>query len=206
MKLYSARYTPNPRRVLMFLAEKGVTDLEIVTLDIFAGAHKTPEFRRRSPLAQLPALELDDGRTLTESRAICSYLESLYPEPNLIGEGGQERAFIEMWDRRIEFGFAVPFMLWVRHAHPLIAALETQNPVLASHYQAGAEKMARWLDGELGQRPWIAGERFTIADITACCGMDFAKLLNWRPGPALPNLARWREALAERPAGGVGIQ
>jgi glutathione S-transferase len=204
MKLYVAPYAPNPRRVMMFLAEKGIPDIEIVTLDLQAGEHRTEAFRKKSPLAQIPTLELDDGRTLTESRAICSYLEAIQPEPNLMGRDAFERAFIEMWDRRMELLFSMPLMMWVRHGNPVLAAVErNQNAEIASYNQGQAMRMASWLNDELATRSWIGGERFTIADITAACGIDFAKMMRWRPGEDLPHLKRWREALAARAAGQV---
>lgn len=204
MKLYTAPYAPNPRRVMMFLAEKGVTDIEIVSLDLTKGEHRSEEFRAKSPLAQIPTLELDDGRTLTESRAICTYIEALHPEPNLMGRDAYERAFIEMWDRRMELMFSVPLMMWVRHGNPALAALErNQNAEVAGYNQGQAMRMARWLNEELADRAWIAGERFTIADVTAACGMDFAKMMRWRPGDDLPHLKRWREAFGARAAGKV---
>ncbi len=204
MKLYTAPYAPNPRRVMMFIAEKGVTDIEIVSLDLTKGEHQSEEFRAKSPLAQIPTLELDDGRTLTESRAICTYIEALHAEPNLMGRDAYERAFIEMWDRRMELMFSVPLMMWVRHGNPALAALErNQNAEVAGYNQGQAMRMAKWLNEELANRAWIAGERFTIADITAACGMDFAKMMRWRPGDDLPHLKRWREALGARAAGKV---
>lgn len=204
MKLYSAPYAPNPRRVTMFMAEKGITDVEIVQIDLPKGDHRAADFRAKSPLSQVPTLELDDGRSITESRAICGYLEALYPEPNLLGADAFERAHIEMWDRRIELLFAMPLMVWVRHGNPVLAAIEkNQNAELAAYNEKQAMRMAKWLDGELGARPWIAGERFTNADVTAACGVDFAKMMKWRPGDDLPNLKRWRAALGERAAGKV---
>lgn len=204
MKLYVAPYAPNPRRVTMFIAEKAITDIEVVTLNLQAGEHRTEEFRKKSPLAQIPTLELDDGRCLTESRAICQYLEALHPEPNLMGRDAFERAFIEMWDRRMELMFSMPLMMWVRHGNPVLAMLErNQSPDVAALNQAQAMRMAKWLNDELASRSWIAGDRFTIADITAACGMDFAKMMKWRPGEELPNLQRWRDRFAERAAGQV---
>jgi glutathione S-transferase len=204
MKLYLAPYAPNPRRVTMFVAEKGIFDIETVQLDLTKGEHKTEEFQEKSPFAQVPVLELDDGRCLTESRAICGYLEALYPAPNLMGLDAIERAFIEMWDRRMELMFSTPLMLWVRHGNPILAAVEhNQNPEVATYNQAQAMRMAKALNRELAGREWIAGDRFTIADITAACGMDFARMMKWRPGEELPNLRRWREQVADRPAGKV---
>jgi len=204
MKLYVAPYAPNPRRVMMFLAEKGISDIDIVSLNLQEGEHRTDDFRAKSPLSQIPTLELDDGRTLTESRAICSYLEALKPEPNLMGRDAFERAFIEMWDRRMELLFSMPLMMWVRHGSPVLGAVErNQNAEVAAYNQGQAMRMATWLNDELANRPWIAGDRFTIADITAACGMDFAKMMRWRPGEDLPHLKRWREALTQRAAGQV---
>lgn len=204
MKLYIAPFAPNPRRATMFIAEKGITGVELVTLNLQDGEHRTPEFRAKSPLSQIPTLELDDGRCLTESRAICQYLEALHPEPNLMGIDAFERAFIEMWDRRMELLFTMPLMMWVRHGNPVLAAVEkNQNAEVAAVNQGQAMRMAKWLNDELAARQWIAGDRFTIADITAVCGMDFAKMMKWRPGEELPNLARWRERINERPAGKV---
>lgn len=204
MKLYLAAYAPNPRRVAMFLAEKGASEIEIEELDLAAGAQRAPAFTALNPLAQAPALVLDDGRVLTESRAICTYLESLYPEPNLMGGDGEARAFVEMWDRRVELQVSMPLMFWVRHSSPVLAAIEPrQTPDLAAYFRDQAMERLHWLEGELAQRAWIAGDRFTIADITLACGLDFAKLVRWRPGDDLPNLKRWRAALSERPAGQV---
>jgi glutathione S-transferase len=204
MKLYTAPFAPNPRRVTMFIAEKGITDIEHVQLDLVNGEHRSAEFRAKSPLAQVPALELDDGRTLTESRAICSYLETLYPEPNLMGVDAYERAHIEMWDRRAELQFSLQLMLWVRHGSPALAMVEkNQSADLSAYSQANAMRMAKWLNNELSSRAWIAGERFTIADITAACGVDFAKMMRWHPGDDLPHLRRWRDAIGERAAGKV---
>ena len=204
MKLYLAPYAPNPRRVTMFIAEKGIADIELVQLDLQKGEHRTAEFKEKSPFAQIPTLELDDGRCLTESRAICQFLEALHPEPNLMGRDAFERAFIEMWDRRMELMFSVPLMMWVRHGNPVLAMLErNQSAEVASFNQGQALRMAKRLDVELASRDWIAGDRFTIADITAACGMDFAKMMKWRPGEEMPNLQNWRDRIAERPAGKV---
>lgn len=204
MKLYVAPYAPNPRRVAMFIAEKAIAGIETIELDLQAGAHRTEAFRAKSPLAQIPTLELEDGRYLTESRAICTYLEALYPDPNLMGRDAFERAFIEMWDRRMELLFSMPLMMWVRHGNPVLAAVERdQNAEVASYNQGQAMRMAKWLNQELETRQWIAGDRFTIADITAACGVDFAKMMRWRPGDDLPHLRRWRTAFGERAAGRV---
>lgn len=200
MKLYHARFAPNPERVLMFLKEKGRADqLDMEELNIIENEHKTDAFREVSPLSQLPALKLDDGRCLTESRAICRYLEGLYPDPNLMGADDEEAAFIEMWDRRVEMMWLLPMAWWARHGHPAFTAIESQIPDLSARGEKGFLKTAKWLDGELAGRDWVAGERFTIADITAFATLGFARVMKWKPGEDLPNLRAWRDRVMERP-------
>lgn len=167
---------------MMFLAEKGIDDIELVQVDLPKGEHRSAEFRAMSPLSQVPTLRLDDGVSLTESRAICGYLEALHPEPNLMGRDALERAQIEMWDRRMELLVATPLMMWVRHGSPAMAPVErNQSEAVSAYYEKQAMRLASWLDGELTSREWVAGDRFTIADITAACGIDFAKMMRWRP-------------------------
>lgn len=202
MKLYIAPYAPNPRRVTAFIAEKGITDIEMITLDLPAGEHRTEAFKALSPLSQVPTLDLGDGRALTESRAICTYLEGVYPEPNLMGRDAFERGEIEMWDRRAELMVSMPLMIWVRHAHPVLAALErNQNPAVAESNRAMAMKGAAFFDQRLAENEFICGDRITIADVTLLAGMDMAKMLKWRPDETTPNLRRWRVMMGERPAG-----
>jgi glutathione S-transferase len=232
MKLYIAPRAPNPRRVQMFIAEKGIpiapktpaasppqggavglgrpgADLPaivLVAVDLNAGEHRSAGFRAKSPLAKVPALELDDGRVLSESRAICTYLEGLQPEPDLMGRDFDERAFIEMADRRAELYLMFGFALAIRHTHPGLAPLE--NPQFTDFGRSQAEKVravARWFDTELGRHPFVAGERFTIADITAFCAIEFARgLLKFRPADeGMPHLQAWRDRVAERPSAKV---
>lgn len=209
LRLYDAPFAPNPRRVRMFLAEKNVPladgPIEHVSVNLVEGAHRGPDFRAKSPLAQVPCLEFPDGECLTESRAICVALEDAFPEPNLMGRDGRERARIEMWDRRAEFLLALPLMLWVRHCSPALAKVETaQNAAVGDWNAERAQKFCHWLDRHFKDHEWFAGDRFSIADITAIAGLDFAKLMKWRPDPALEHLARWRKAFDARPAGQVG--
>ncbi|HEX7945716.1 MAG TPA: glutathione S-transferase, partial [Phenylobacterium sp.] len=133
MKIYDTPLAPNPRRVRWFMAEKGIDDIEVVTLNLFEGQHKTPEYLRKAGLANVPMMELDDGTCVTESVAICRYLESLYPEPNLFGRTPTETAVIEMWLRRAEMMVATPLMIGVRHTHPAMGALEAQVPMIGEH-------------------------------------------------------------------------
>lgn len=203
MKLYVSPRAPNPRRVTMFLVEKGITDVELVTVSIADNAHKRADYLAKSPLAKVPALELDDGRVLTESRAICTYLEGVYPDHNLMGVDATERAFIEMADRRIEFYLLAPIAFCLRHTHPGFAPIE--QPQFPEFGRSQGEKMrdtARWLDGELARQPHIAGERFTIADITACIALDFARgLMKFNPGDeGMPHLQAYRDRWQQRPS------
>ena len=200
MKLYIAPRAPNPRRVTMFMVEKNITTIDLVNVDLNAQEHKGEAYRAKSPLAKVPALELDDGRVLTETRAICTYLEGLYPEPNLMGNGFEERAFIEMADRRVEWNLMLGIANSVRHTHPGLSVLE--QPQFADFGQSQAQKVvviAQWFDQLLQHQPWMAGERFTIADITAFCAIEFAKLMKFNAGKqGLTALQAWRDRVAER--------
>jgi len=205
MKLYTSHRAPNPRRVRWVMAEKGIEDVVLVEVDILTGEHKTPEYRTRVGVPHVPALELDDGTTVSESVAICRYLEALYPEPNLFGRDAREQAVIEMWTRRCEFYLANPIMLTVRHSHPAMAALEaSQMPQLAEYNRVAAEKFMKTLDRRLAEHEFLAADRFTIADIVAVVGLDFARLIKYRPPEELTHLARWLEAGRARPAAKAG--
>ena len=203
MKLYSAHRAPNPRRVLMFMAEKGIGGVDIRNINLNAGEHRSADFLHKNPLATVPALQLDDGRVLSESRAICSYLESLYPEPNLLGVDATERAFIEMADRRAELSLFLPIAQSIRHSHPGLAVLE--QPQFADYGKAQASKVlsnAKVFDELLQQQEWMAGPRFSIADITAFCALEFARgLMKFSPQDAgLHALQTWRNKVAARPS------
>lgn len=205
MKLYTSHRAPNPRRVRWVMAEKGVADVEIIEVDILAGEHRTPEYRKRVGVPHLPSLTLDDGTTISESIAIGRYLESLYPEPNLFGHDAREQAVVEMWTRRAEFYLANPIMLSVRHSHPALAALEaTQLPQVAEYNRAAAERFMKTLDRHLAEREFMALDRFTIADIVAVVGLDFARIVRYRPPEEFGNLARWLEGCRSRPAAKAG--
>jgi glutathione S-transferase len=202
MKLFVAKRAPNPRRVTMFMVEKNITHIDLVNVDLNSLEHKGEAYRAKSPLAKVPALELDDGRVLTETRAICTYLEGLYPEPNLMGSSFEERAFIEMADRRVEWSLLMGIANSVRHTHPGLAVLE--QPQFADFGHSQAQKVlevAQWFDHVLEHQPWMAGARFTIADITAFCAIEFAKLMKFNPGAqGMPALQAWRDRVAERPS------
>ena len=203
MKFYTSTFAPNPRRVSMFIAEKGIAGIEPVLIDLGANQHKSPEYLAKNPLGRLPALELDDGRVLCETRAICSYLEGMHPEPNLMGMDYDERAFIEMADRRVELHLFAGIANCVRHTHPGLAVLEQpQFPEFGATQGEKMREWARWLDRTLAAQPYVAGQRFTIADITAFCAMEFARgLMKFRPGAeGMEHLQAWRDRIAERPS------
>jgi glutathione S-transferase len=142
---------------------------------------------------------------VSESIAICRYLEALYPEPNLFGRDPKEAAVIEMWTRRCEIYLANPMMLSVRHSHPVLAALEPQQKTEVAEYnRAGAERFMKTLDRRLEGREFIAAERITMADIVGAIGLDFARLIKYRPPAELTNLNRWYEAMRARPAASAG--
>lgn len=203
MQLYVSPRAPNPRRVTMFIAEKSITGIEEVIVDLTGNEHKGAKYLARNPFAGVPALELDDGRVLSESRAICTYLEGLYPEPNLMGATFEERAFIEMADRRMELSLFGAIANCIRHTHPGLSALE--QPQFQEFGQLQGKKMlvvARWLDQHLATADYVAGARFTIADITAFCALEFARgLMKFNPAEqGLPHLQAYRDRIAQRPS------
>ncbi|MDE2487509.1 MAG: glutathione S-transferase family protein [Alphaproteobacteria bacterium] len=205
MKLYDTPLAPNPRRVRWFMAEKGIDDVEVVTLNLIAGEHKQPDYLAKAGLPNVPALELDDGTCITESVAICRYLESRYPEPNLFGRTPEETAVIEMWLRRAEMLVATPLMLMVRHTHPALAALEQQNPAIAEYNKASGLRGLKVLDRRLGESEWLAGPRLTVADIVGFIGLDFGRMIKFAAPEELKNLGRWAEAMRSRPAATSGM-
>ena len=205
MKVYDTPLAPNPRRVRWVMAEKGIEDVEVVTLSLMDGQHRTPEYVAKAGLPAVPMLEMDDGTCITESLAICRYLESRYPEPNLFGRTPEETAVIEMWTRRAEMMFATPVMVGVRHTHPAMAALEQQVAVVGEHSLASALKAMKMLDARLADREWLCADRLTIADIVAYVGLDFGRMIKLKAPDELANFNRWAAAMRERPAAKAGM-
>ncbi len=200
MLLYHDPRAPNPRRVRMFLAEKHVA-YDTIEVLIAQSAHQTPEFRRKNPLSLLPVLELPDGRILRESMAICRYVEETYPEPNLFGADAWERAQIEMWNRHAELELLWPISQVFRNSHQFWVGRIKQAPEFASIMKEHLDDRLAWLEDELGKRPFMAGERFTVADITALCALDFGKVSNIRiDAEKQPNLASWHRRVSDRPS------
>ena len=188
----------NPRRVRIFLAEKGV-QIPTVDIDMATGENGTPEFLAMNPLGKLPVLELDDGAFLSESIAICRYIEELYPEPNLFGTTPSERAIVEMWNRRMELELVAPMSAQFIHLSSFYAGRTEQVAAYGAYARAHALKTLTWLDTELAERPYIALDRYSVADISAQC----AVLLGRNTGAPLPeglkNLARWWGDVSSRP-------
>jgi len=205
MKLYDTPLAPNPRRVRWFMAEKAIDDVEVITLNIMEGQHKTPDYLGKAGLANVPMLEMDDGTCITESVAICRYLESRYPEPNLFGRTPEETAVIEMWMRRAEMMVATPVMIGVRHTHPAMGALEQQVPAVGEHNLETGTRALKLLDRRLGESEWLATDRLTIADIIAFVGIDFGRMIKFRPPEELTHVCRWAGAMRERPAAKAGM-
>ncbi|HEX5262743.1 MAG TPA: glutathione S-transferase family protein [Phenylobacterium sp.] len=205
MKLYDTPLAPNPRRVRWFMAEKGIEDIEVITLNLMEGEHKKADYLGKAGLANVPMLEMDDGTCITESVAICRYLESRYPEPNLFGRTPEETAVIEMWMRRGELMVSLPFMNMVRHSHPAMAALETQSPEVAERGRQTGMGGLKLLDRRLADHEWLAGERITIADIVAFSGLDFGRMIKFQAPEELTHVTRWVAAMRERPAAKAGM-
>lgn len=200
MKLYGeVNPAPNPRRVRMFLAEKGL-DIPQERVPLRERAHKAPEFLAKNSLGQVPALELDDGTVISESVAICRYIEAEHPEPPLFGRNAKERALIDMWTRRIEFQVMMPIAHVWRHAHPYTAALLTQFKDFGESNREHAERAFRWLDRELEGKAFIAGRDFSIADIVALTTIDFGKFIGVIPPEECANLADWHARVSARPS------
>jgi len=190
MKLYDSRRAPNPRRVRWFMAEKGITDIEIVDVDILAGDHREPDYLSRAGLPHVPSLTVDTGETITESIAICRYLEAVAPLPNMFGLDPWETALIEMWTRRAEMLAATPLMTAVRHGHPALAVLE---------------KALKVFDVRLGESEWLGADRITMADGVLFIAIDFARMIRFQVPEDLANVARWLSAMRARPSASAGV-
>jgi len=199
MKLFDGGRAPNPRRVRVFLAEKGI-EIPLVPVDMGALEHRGADVASRNPLRRLPVLELDDGTVLCESVAICRYFEEIQPEPALLGRGPLGKAQVEMWQRRMELNLLFSVAQAFRHIHP--AMKEWEVPQVAEWGEANKPKaidFLRLLDGELATREFIAGD-FSIADITGLVAMDFMKPARIAVPEELTHVIRWHRALAARPS------
>ncbi len=200
MKIYDAGRAPNPRRVRIFLAEKGI-EVPIVPVDLGKLEHKAPAFVAVNPLKQTPVLELDDGTILTESIAICRYFEERHPEPPLFGTGAVARAQVEMWQRRLEFGLLGTVAAVFRHLHPAMAQMEV--PQVAVWGETNRPKVMEFLsilDRHLEGRSFVCGEAYTVADITGLVALDFMKPAKLALPEDHENVRRWYARIAGRPS------
>jgi glutathione S-transferase len=200
LKIYSSSVAPNPRRVRIFLAEKGI-EVEYENVDIGAAVNRQPEFRHKiNPMGEVPVLELDDGTHIAESVAICRYFEELHPQPPLMGVGALGKASVEMWNRRMEFHLLALVAGVFRNSSEFFKGRIPQVPEYVEVARRAAEKSYTWLDEVLANQRFIAGDQFTIADITALCAVDFGRVSKIRIQPEQKNLARWREEVSARPS------
>jgi glutathione S-transferase len=199
MKIYEFTQAPNPRRVRVFLAEKGI-NVPYAQVNIGSGDNRKPEFLKINPMGGLPVLELDDGTHIAESIAICRYFEELHPEPNLMGKDAKEKAVIEMWNRRMEFEVLSNTAGAFRNTSDFFKGRIPQVKEYGEVCHGAALKRLQWLDEELANREYIAGNRFTIADITALIGIDFGRTTAIKVLPEQKNLTRWHQAVSSRPS------
>jgi len=200
MKLYDAGRAPNPRRTRIFLAEKGI-DVPSEQVDMMAMQHKTPEYTAINPLQRMPTLVLDDGTVISESIAISRYFEALQPEPPLFGVGAKEIAEVEMWNRRCELNLMFPVAQVFRHTHPAMKDLEV--PQVAEWGEANRPRVAEFLkilDTQLKTHRFVAGDKFSVADITAMVAIDFMKPSKIPMPEGLDNLQRWHAEVSARPS------
>jgi glutathione S-transferase len=200
MKLYDGGRAPNPRRVRIFLAEKGIK-MPSEQVDLGALEQRGDAYTAINPMQRVPALVLDDGTVIAESIAICRYFEALYPEPPLFGRGAVESAQVEMWNRRVELQLFLPVASVFRHLHP--AMIQMENPQVPEWGEANKPRIVdflRFLDGELKDRRFAAGKDFTVADITALVAVDFMRVSKLAVPDDLVHLRRWHEAVSARPS------
>ena len=200
MKLYDGGRAPNPRRVRIFLAEKGIS-VPTEQVDLGNLQQRSEAYTAINPLQRVPALVLDDGTVLTELLAICRYFEALQPDPPLFGKGALQSALIEMWNRRIEFHLYMPVSTVFQHLHPAMKAMV--DPQVSAWGEANRPRIfdfLRFLDGELKSRPYVAGENFTVSDILAMVAVDFMKVSKLTVPEEFTDLRRWYASVAARPS------
>ncbi|MDC1444139.1 glutathione S-transferase family protein [Gammaproteobacteria bacterium] len=200
MKLYSSKFAPNPRKVLIYLKEKNISDIEIIDLDLGKLEHKTPEYRAIAPNSRVPALQLDDGTVILETTAMCRYLECLYPEPNMFGESPIEIASIEMWYSRVSFELMMPLMHGFRHTHPHMSAMENQNEEYGLTQRKLGIKELKNYDAIIQSREFIAGDRFTYADLQMVTSLQFLVRLNKLDIEDYGNLNEYIIQVSSRPS------
>ncbi len=199
VRLYEQPRAPNPRRVNIFLAEKGI-EIERVNIDLMAGEHKRPDYLARVGVPLVPALELDDGTIVTESVAICRYFEALRPEPNMMGRDVMEQITIEKWQRLVEFRLFATVAICFRHTNPHLAVLEDQCPDWGEVNRGRLDARLGEIDRRLEGRDWIAAGQLTIADITALVAVEFLRVIKHPIPEGYANLLAWLERMRARPS------
>lgn len=203
MKLFDGGRAPNPRRVRVFLAEKGIS-VPTEQVDLGALGHKSEAFTAINPLQRVPVLVLDDGTILSESIAICRYFEELQPDPSLFGRGALDKATVEMWQRRFELHLLFPISHVFRNSHPAMAKMEIpQVPAWAEANKPRIAEFLRILDRELADRPFAAGDRYSVADITGMIAIDFMKPAKLSVPDDCANVRRWHAEVSARPSAGA---
>jgi len=199
MKAYIFAGAPNPRKLIVYLREKGL-EIPLESVDILSGANRTPEFLKKNPLGGLPVLELDDGSHLTESLAIMQYLEELHPTPPMIGTSPVERARVRELERICELGVFSSVGTVFQNSHPFFAGRLKQSPEAAENARARFASTLKVVDARIGGRPFVAGDRPTIADCTLLAAVGFAEFTGMALDPGLKNVTRWYEAFKQRPS------
>jgi len=200
MKLYDGGRAPNPRRVRVFLAEKGVA-VPTEQVDLGALAQRSDAYTAINPLQRVPALVLDDGTVITESVAICRYFEALHPDPPLFGRGPLQEALVEMWNRRAELHLLLPVSMVFQHLHPAMKIMI--DPQVAAWGEANKPRIfsfLEFLDRELKDRAYVAGADYSIADITAMIAVDFMRVSKLAVPDTLLNVKRWHHSVSSRPS------
>lgn len=200
MKIYEMKRAPNPRRVRIFLAEKGIKDIEFVQVDLQKGENLSAEFKRKNPLGKVPVLELDDGRCINETVAICKYFEETHPEPALLGSNPFEKAQIEMWQRWVEFYFLMPTGMCFQHTSGYFK--DRMNPIRewGEDCRKQVSQFMHFLNKHLETNIFLTGDRFSIADITALCTIDFNRVNEISIEDEHIHLKRWYEEISSRPS------
>jgi glutathione S-transferase len=199
MKIYDTKTAPTPRRVRIFLAEKGI-DIEYVQVDLGKAENLSKEMRAKNPIGKVPILELDDGTCIGESDAICTYFEALQPDPWLMGKSPLEKATIAMWQRQIEFCLFMQVGMCFQHSTGHFKDRMTPVPEYGKEAGINASKYLRVLEKRLADNEYMAGDKFSIADITATCAIDFARVMDIRISDEQSNLQSWFTRMQKRPS------
>lgn len=206
MKLYDFTMAPNPRRVRIFLAEKGI-DIETIQVDIPSGENLGDEFKAINPRSLLPTLVLDDGTVIDESVAICHYFEELHPTPPLMGTDAKSKAVIASAQRHMEWDGLMAVAEAFRNGNPAFADRSLSGsqgvpavPGLVERGHASAVRFFQSLNDTLARNEYVAGDTFSVADITALCVVDFAKVIRLRAADQHAHIKRWYDAVAARPS------